>query len=225
MTPYYADDLVTIYHGDSRDILPSIAADVLVTDPPYGVNLGDHAGASDDRHVLRKARYATYEDTPENFLEIVVPLVSVGLAMTRRGAVFCPPSRVWDLPRATAIGGVFLPSAMGRSGWGYTSLVLCLLYGNAPDLHLGAKATAIRSVPTRAEGDGHPVAKPIAWMRWLVGLTSRGDEVIVDPFLGSGTTLVAAKDLGRRAVGIEIEESYCEIAANRCSQEVLGLSA
>jgi hypothetical protein len=205
VTPYYQDDLVTIYHGDVRDVLPGqIRADVLVTDPPY----------------------SSYDDTPENFLAVVVPIIADALAITKRGAVFCAGTRLWDLPRATAVGGVYLPAAAGRSAWGFSSLAVCLFYGSAPDLQLGAKATAIRSNPGAAgEGFGHPAAKPTAWMRWLVGLASKPTEVVLDPFVGSGTTLVAAKDLGRRAIGIEIEERYCEIAARRCSQEVLGLSA
>jgi site-specific DNA-methyltransferase (adenine-specific) len=73
------------------------------------------------------------------------------------------------------------------------------------------------------EGWGHPVEKPIQWMRWAVALASRPGELVLDPFAGSGTTLRAAKDLGRRAVGIELEERYCEIAAKRMGQEVLDL--
>ena len=66
-----------------------------------------------------------------------------------------------------------------------------------------------------------PRPKPLPWMKWAVALVSRPGETVIDPFMGSGTTLRAAKDLGRRAIGIEIEERYCEIAAKRLGQEVL----
>lgn len=222
MKPYYSDDLVTLYHGDARDWLPD--ADVLVTDPPYGVNLGSHGGALDGRrdHVLVKGGYDSYDDTAENFDAIVVPIIEQALSQTKRGLVFCAGHMAWRLPVPAAIGGVFLPAARGRTAWGYNSFAHCLLYGSAPDLNLGAKPTGIRSAET-TDGMGHPCAKPLGWMRWAVALASRADDLILDPFAGSGTTLRAAKDLGRRSIGIELEERYCEMAAIRCSQEVLGL--
>ena len=70
-------------------------------------------------------------------------------------------------------------------------------------------------------GKVHPTQKPEAMMKWCIGFASDTAGTILDPFAGSGTTLRAAKDLGRKAIGIEIEEAYCEIAANRCQQEVL----
>lgn len=225
MTLYYADDLVTIYHGDARDVLPSLTADVLITDPPYGVNLGKHSAATDYRrhNALVKGGYGVYDDTPENFDAIVVPIIESALAMTRRGIVFSAGHMLWRLPPAAAVGGVYLPAATGRTTWGYNSLSLCALYGTAPDLNKGAKPIGIRSTSS-GDGKRHPCAKPVEWMRWLVGLGSRADEVVLDPFSGSGSTLVAAKDMGRRSIGIEIEESYCEEAATWCSQEVLGLA-
>jgi site-specific DNA-methyltransferase (adenine-specific) len=69
----------------------------------------------------------------------------------------------------------------------------------------------------------HPTVKPTDLLAILLGYSTLAGEVVLDPFMGSGTTLVAAKNLGRKAIGIEIEERYCEIAAKRCSQEVLAL--
>jgi DNA modification methylase len=222
MQPYYEHAGITIYHGDCREVLPHIKADVLVTDPPYGVNLGKHGGAKDGRtqHVLVKGPYASYDDTPENFDEIVVPAVSAALSLTKRGLVFCAGHMAWRLPRPAAIGGVFLPAACGRTSWGYNSFAHCLLYGTAPALHKGAKPIGISSTDTASCAD-HPCAKPYRWMTWAVGLASLKDEIVVDPFMGSGTTLLAAKDLGRKAIGIEIDEKSCEIAAKRLRQEVL----
>ena len=85
---------------------------------------------------------------------------------------------------------------------------------------MGGRPSVIQSNAV-SERNGHPCPKPVEWMLWLVKWVSLEDETILDPFMGSGTTLVAAKQLGRRAIGIEIEERYCEIAANRLRQEVL----
>jgi site-specific DNA-methyltransferase (adenine-specific) len=227
MKPYYQDDYATIYHGDCRKIMPRLlTVHAVITDPPYGVNIGQHGGASEGRkdHVLVKRGYASYEDSPENYEAVVVPAITIALGMADRGLVFCAGHMAWSLPRPAAIGGVFLPAATGRCAWGYSSFSHCLLYGKAPDLHLGAKAIGIRSTDT-AGPSGHPCPKPETWMRWAVGLVTRVGETILDPFMGSGTTLRAAKDLGRRAIGIEIEERYCEIAAKRLAQEVLPLTA
>jgi len=222
MTPYYSDDSVTIYHGDCREW--DGRADALITDPPYGMNLGTHGGVNDKRPTeLRRQGYASYDDTPESFASVVVPAIVEILARTSRGAVFAPAPSAWMLPAPDALGGVFIPAANGHSPWGFQNLAPVLFYGSAPDLNLGAKATMFRATG-RAEVElGHPCPKPLPWMTWLVSLASKHGETVIDPFMGSGTTLAAAKALGRRAIGIEIDERYCEVAATRCSQEVLGL--
>jgi DNA modification methylase len=216
--PYWSspDGRLVIYHGDARDVLPQIEADVLVTDPPYGVNLGSHKGAKDIRrgHTLVKGAYGSYDDTPENFDAIVVPIVRNCLAWTKRGAVFCADRMIWRFPPADAVGGVYMPAAVGRGSWGYTSFAHCLLYGKCPDLHLGARPIGIRSTES-AEPNGHPCPKPLSWMHWAVSLTSRVDEIVLDPFMGSGTTLLAAQGLNRCAIGIEINREYCDIAVSR----------
>jgi hypothetical protein len=146
------------------------------------------------------------------------------LAIVDRGLVFAAGHMMWNLPRPSAIGGVFLPAAVGRCAWGYNSFAHALLYGKAPDLNKGARATGIWSTAT-AQPNGHPCPKPYPWMAWAVMFASRHGETVLDPFAGSGTTLEAAKNLNRRAIGIEIEERYCEITAKRLSQGVLDLDA
>jgi site-specific DNA-methyltransferase (adenine-specific) len=221
MKPYYEHAGITIYHGDCREILPAIQADVLVCDPPYGVDLGV---AKDMRagHGLAKHAYASYDDTPENFRAIVVPALALALGRVDRALIFTSGTGLQSLPPYDAVGGVFLPAGMGRSCWGFQNHAYCALYGVAPDLHKGAKPTGISSTEA-ADQVGHPCPKPYGWMTWAVLLTSRPGERVLDPFCGSGTTLQAAKNLGRRAIGMEIEERYCEIAARRLAQEVLPL--
>jgi site-specific DNA-methyltransferase (adenine-specific) len=223
VTPYYEHGGITIYHGDSREIVPGIQADVLVTDPPYGLNLGDHTqgdGGQTGAGYISKGRYASYDDTENNLLSIVVPVVGAALAITKRGLVFCAGSKARHFPEPAAMGGVFIPNAVGRTSWGFTSIAHALLYGTSPHISKGCRATAI-SLTCGAERNGHPCPKPLRWMLWAVDVASVKGETILDPFMGSGTTLVAAKDLGRKAIGIEIEERYCEIAAKRLSQEVM----
>ena len=223
-TPYYEQDGIVIYHADCRDVLPTLAAesvDLVLTDPPYGVNLGNHAGASETRSNLLRKQWA-FDDSPEYFAAVVVPSVREAIGLATRSMVFGIPPSMWLLPPPRAIGGVYIPNACGRNAWGWSNLIHCLLYGSAPDLERGAKQTAIRRTGF-AEKTGHQTTKPLDWMTWAITLGSRQGEMVIDPFMGSGTTLRAAKDLGRRAIGIEIEERYCEIAARRLSQQVLPL--
>ena len=119
---------------------------------------------------------------------------------------------------------MFLPSGCGRSCWGFRNFAFCALYGTAPDLQKGAYPTGLSSTEG-AEKVAHPCAKPYGWMTWAVSLASLRGETVIDPFCGSGVTLQAAKNLGRKAIGIEIEERYCEISAHRLAQEVLPLDA
>jgi DNA modification methylase len=211
MTPYYDEGGITIYHGDCREFLddPPVA-DVLVTDPPYGVDFGG-----------KKTKWTNpeggYED---NDLGPIV--VKVLLETVKRGAVFPGTRLLHRYPPAADIGCVFCPSGAGRGPWGFSCVNPVLFYGTNPTGHLGQKPSSIESFD-RADDNGHPCPKPMQWLRWLVGFTSLVDETVLDPFMGSGTTLRAAKDLGRKAIGIEIEERYCEIAARRLGQEVLAL--
>lgn len=214
MTPYYADGLVTIWHGDCRELLPE--ADVLVTDPPYGVDFRGKA----TKHTTRKGGgYTTADDSA-----VGPEVVRLALERVKRGAVFTGNRGLHLYPTPRDIGCVYCPSGAGIGPWGFTLFHPVLFYGPRPSNSL--RPTSMQSFDTiGTEAAGHPCPKPVRWMTWAVGLSSLPGETILDPFVGSGTTLLAAKALGRRAIGIEIAERYCEIAANRCRQEVLGLTA
>lgn len=209
----------TLYLGDCLEILPTLdKVDAVVTDPPYGVNIGNHLAAKDKRpHLLRKNGYSSYSDSPENFDAIVVPAIILCLKLANRCLVFGVPPNIWKLPPPDAIGGVFLAGGMGRTKWGYASLSHCLLYGAAPDLHKGCRPTAIANNDA-ADITGHPTTKPTRWMNWAVSLGSRRGEYVLDPFMGSGTTGVACAKLGRKFIGIEIDQGYFDIACKRIEE-------
>jgi len=217
--PYYQDSAVTIYHGDCREVVPTLGRfDLLLTDPPYGVNLGIENNQCRDSSHLCKQGYASYSDTYENFVGEIVPMLNICIDSSKCAAVFTGPN-IHEQRKPNSIGGIWCPSAVGRTAWGSKNFLPVLLYGVPPNA--GQHRPTVISSTETADKNGHPCPKPIGWITWLVGLGSSLDGVILDPFAGSGTTGRAAKDLGRKAVLIEREEKYCEIAARRMGQEVL----
>ncbi|MGA3168342.1 MAG: site-specific DNA-methyltransferase [Terriglobia bacterium] len=240
MKPYYQHAGITIYHGDCREVLPTLykecgicagggcencgkgyfgeLMDVFITDPPYGVELGT-SDSRGDGHGLAQIGYANYQDTFEQWHEIVPTTIEWLVGACARGCSFAGKHLTY-LPAPSLCGGIYCPAGVGRNPWGFTNLMPIFFYGTDPRLQFGASHTVLESTET-SQVNGHPCPKPEGWMRWLVKLVSLEDETVLDPFMGSGTTLRAAKDLGRKAIGIEIEEKYCEIAAKRLSQEVL----
>lgn len=201
MTPYYSDSAVTIYHGDCREILPGLSADLVMTDPPYGVGKA-FWDAELPFWWLNDVRADVLAITPclKNLLDY--PAI-VGTSLVYR----------WTLA-AHVTNGMTL-SIVGFGNW-----IPCLVY-SVEGVKLHTQIQDARSFAIRGDMPEHPSPKPLAVMRWLVDALP--GETVLDPFAGSGTTLRAAKDLGRKAIGIEIEERYCEIAAKRCAQEVLAL--
>lgn len=213
MTPYYQDSAVTIYHGDCREILPSVVADVLITDPPYGVNFS----GKKTKHTKDTTGGYTTGDS-----DIGICVVSEILPHVKRAAVFPGTRLLHQYPRPSDIGCIFCPAGAGIGKWGFIMFHPILFYGQRKDSVLCP--TSLQSFANSVGECDHPCPKPLKWLTWLVSLASLPEETVLDPFTGSGTTLRAAKDLGRKAIGIEIEERYCEIAARRMSQEVLALS-
>lgn len=218
--PYHQEDAGIIFNCDCRDILHKMPkVDLVLTDPPYGVDNGNNKSTKEKRSgYLRKQKYLDYEDTLENFKNIIVPSLILAINISQRAAIF--GVRINLMPEPSTIGGIYMPAGCGRSAWGFNCFSPICFYGSAPDLNLGGCATTMKSTH-RAEKNGHPVPKPIEWIKWLVNLGSRQSDIILDPFLGSGTTAVAAKELGRKFIGIEISEEYCKIAKKRLRQGVL----
>lgn len=217
MKPYYSDELVTIYHADALGMLPEavMVGSVLVTDPPYGI---DYEGK---KHHRAKLALSIQGDADTTLRDRVLeewgdkPAIVFG---------------TWRRPRPTGTRMLLVWDSKGALGMGPTDLPWKPAHQELYVLgkgFIGHRGTdVLRYAPVQGmgiNGRTHPNEKPVPLMRDLIGKCPPG--VILDPFMGSGSTLVAAKSLNRKTIGIEIEERYCEIAARRCSQEVLGLSA
>jgi DNA modification methylase len=217
--PYYLEKGITIYHGDCREILPYLPkVDLVLTDPPYGYNYKSNkqgfqgsqadwlgkAIANDDSTKLRDYVLTWHQGDWAVFGNIKTPH-PIGF----RGMV------VWDKGPGVGMGDLSFPWKpsyefifIGGKGW------------------KGDRTEGVIKncwmVAQKSFGRVHPNEKPVPLLRQLLIKTPA--KTILDPFMGSGTTLRAAKDLGLQAIGIELEEKYCEIAANRLRQEVLSFA-
>jgi DNA modification methylase len=215
--PYYADDHVTIYHGDCREITEWLSADVLVTDPPYGINWKQ--GENKARLSKAQCGIANDEDTTarDGALALAAHLPAVVF-----GSFYAPqPARlrqvlVWH--KGDTQGVVGSTTGFRRDA---EPVYLCGPWPIRSVEWSSVLRSSRGSWNDELAATGHPHTKPVDLMRSLIGKCPPG--VIADPFMGSGTTLRAAKDLGRKAIGIEVDERYCEIAARRMAQEVLAL--
>ena len=223
MRPYYDHAGITIYHADCLELQGQLEADVVVTDPPFGIEGGSGGG----NRQRGKGRYAAtgWEDTPNYIARHVAPSL-MGTVERIGRAAFTPGRKHMHVYTSIAppadIGGFWSPAAVGFGPWGSALLNPILYYGRDPRAGISQVASG-RTCQANTEALAHPCPKPLREWTWLVAKASLEDEMVIDPFMGSGTTLVAAKNLGRRAIGIEIEERYCEIAAERLAQEVMAL--
>ena len=225
--PYYADEWVTLYHGDALQQTAWLTAEVLVTDPPYGV--GWRRGLNRARGSKQSAGIANDGDTATR---------DSALWLWERGSgAGCRPAAVFGslyadapkLTRQTLIWEKPVDAGVVGSLFGFRRDVEAIhLLGLWP-LRVASRGSVLRSGlrnsgnPSSPAGrTGHPHAKPLDILCDLIGLAGGW---VADPFAGSGSTLVAAKQLGRKAIGVEIEERYCEIAAKRLAQDVLDFGA
>lgn len=212
-TPYYQDESCTIYHGNCHDFLEDLPpVDLVLTDPPYGI--GYVHGAENIPNATKFQGVPVLGDNqpfdPEPWLQW--PCILWGANHYAKHLPGAGRWLVWDKRAGTKTYGkdmsdlemawVSGPRRADRIFWH-------LWDGFLKDSEKGCERF-------------HPTQKPIQVMEWCLGF-SEGARVILDPFMGSGTSLVACKNLGLRAIGIEIEEKYCEIAVRRLAQTVLPL--
>jgi hypothetical protein len=220
MSVYYSDEFVTLYHGDCLQVTEWLTADVLVTDPPYGIGWtrGVTKGAKGPRRDQANEGIANDKDTKARDLALVAwgtrPALVFGSlradypANWKRMLVFQKPLH----------SGLFGNRSPWRSDW-----EPIFVLGEWPD-QTPARSAVFKTSELAASGyngystrAGHSHAKPIDVMTRLLETCPEG--TVADPFAGSGSTLFAARNLGRKAIGVELEERYCEVIAKRLAQQ------
>lgn len=226
--PYYQDGACTIYHGDCREILPQLEpVDLVLTDPPYDQS-NSGGGIVANRPTFQKIGAELSKFEPLEFWEMLrkASKTTHGYIFTSKNCLarfiqlFQERGLSWDL----LIYGKNNPAPMKNNR--YLSSFECLLFfrGKGCFWNNGAAYEAFNKLKITnciSSQFGHPTEKDVKVIEQLIEVSAAPNHSILDPFMGSGTTLVAAKNLGRKAIGIEIEEKYCEIAVNRLRQEVL----
>ena len=223
MKPYYQQDGITIYHGDSHDILPQLeSVGLVITDPPWKVNvssLGDIAlwgdmmnGAVFMAWVLCEAKRLTKKEVGAAWMFGSWKTMPMVLRASLLAEWSVESMLIWDKQ---------FPGVGTNQGLRPTYDTIALFC----QANFRLANRDLRDIWTYKWNPSfrqfHPAEKPVGLIKQIIEESCK--DVILDPFMGSGTTLRAAKDSGRQAIGIEIEERYCEIAANRLSQSVLSL--
>ena len=225
MKPYYEADGITIYHGDCREVMPELSkVHLILTDPPYTF------GIASSHQEGKAGGWGDLMNSAEFFAGI----------LKRSRTLLCGDGAVWMFGSWRSFP--VLARAAYEARWPIESLLIwdkCWIgpggmRGLRPSYEVvalfveGDYAVANRSTSdivrikwSSARPNGHPAEKPPDLMAWIIRRTDGAGLSVLDPFMGSGTTLVAAKNLGRKAIGIEIEERYCEIAAQRLAQTVM----
>ena len=211
--PYYADDSVTLYHGDCREVTEWLAADVLVTDPPYGMSY--ESNLNRDKRNLKVGRPIAGDG------DLAARDACLSMWGDRPALVF----GTWRIERPATTKALLVWHKVGAGGMGDLSMPWLptheeiYVLGSGFD---GRRSDSVLSVKPLMSNDrqrpDHPTPKPVPLMVRLIQTTS---GVVADPFAGSGSTLVAAKELGRKAIGVELEERYCELIAKRLAQDIL----
>ena len=214
---YYQDEAVYIIHGDCREILPKLEkVDLVLTDPPYNAkNIGPNQRVYEG--TVMQLSDEDYLKFCLDWFKLVKPksesiVFTPGIANTHNY-----PQPKWQLCWHKPASVSF-----NRMG-GFNAWEPIFVYGNTKEARFGQDYLMFNTLNfTKGDERNHPCPKPLSLWQYILG---NFEGEVLDPFLGSGTTAVAAKKLNRHCIGIEIEEKYCEIAAKRCSQSVMELEA
>ncbi len=200
-----------IINADCLEVMkgiPDKAVDLVLTDPPYGIN----------------CEYDAFNDTSDNVNNLIKSFMPEVLRIGKIVALTPGNRNIYSYPKPDWILSWTVPQGNGVSCWGFICWHAILVYGKDPYLtnRLGSQPDLITGKNITSEKFSHPCPKPIdIWSKILQRCSIKNTDIILDPFLGSGTTAVACKSLGRKFIGIEKSLKYCEIAERRLSQEYL----
>lgn len=193
-----------LFLGDCREVIASFPecfrVGAVVTDPPYGVGM----------------EYKSTDDTPEFVRSVAVPVIEMCRSIADRVVLTPGIKNLFAYPPPTHTGAIYYPAGAGMNVWGFTCWQPILYYGKDPYLAhgKGSKPDSFSATDAASKAD-HPCPKPIGQMRRIVDRVTFEKETVLDPFMGSGTTGVACINLGRKFIGIEIDEGYFDIACRR----------
>jgi site-specific DNA-methyltransferase (adenine-specific) len=227
--PYYEEPGITIYNADCRDVLPQLEpVDLVLTDPPYGTeDLGGGYGRRQNHDPNGRHGRRIANDKDLSIIAEAIPMIKERLSSPGIIISFCAPRRMIEVDRIFNSHGFCCMGELiwdkGTPGLGYTvrySHESALIYSLSEiPTPTNALKSLIRWQVSHIDTEKkHPHEKPVSF--WINSMKINFGTIL-DPFMGSGTTLRAAKDLGRKAIGIEIEKKYCDIAVERLRQGVL----
>lgn len=212
--PYYEEPGIVIYHGEAVDILPHLPdVDLMACDPPYG--LGEATKENWSRRGSYRGKLAEptdYGDDDWDDKTVDAELMTLALSKGEHAAIWggnfyvLPPTPSW-LVWDKEINGDFADVELCWTNYGCAARLKRHMWNGM--LRKGREPRV------------HPTQKPVDVMAWVIGLCPGDPKTVLDPFMGSGTTLVAAKQMGLHAIGIEREEKYCAAAVDRLRQGVL----
>jgi len=213
--PYYQDEWVTIYHGDCREILPELPmVDLVLTDPPYGRDEVRNNPSRGKLAVSKDYGLGEWDKEPADKVLLDMVIAKAKYSIIFGGNYFgLPPSSCWLVWDKDNQGNDFADCELAWTN-----------FDTAVRKYLWRWNGMLQQPNHPKDCRYHPTQKPSGLFSLILADYSDIGNLILDPFLGSGTTAYCAKKLNRKCIGIEISEEYCHIAATRCSQMVLDLS-